>query len=94
MFAVGDTVVRIERNMPYIGMYIGDTFEVAACMHRYVNRVPVITLVGFGSCVFYEKNFELAQPAVMVSVSSSDYMNDDALSIEDKQIITEALSND
>lgn len=92
MFNVGDKVVRVSRNIPHSGVYVGETYEVAYSSQR--AGIYVITLAGFGSGVFYSSNFELAQPAVMVNVSSLDYMNDDALSIEDKQIITEALSND
>jgi len=92
MFKVGDSVVRINRNMPHTGVYVGDTYTVAHSDMR--GNIGVITLVGLGSAVFYSSNFKLGQQSFRVNVSSLDYMNDDTLSIEDKQIITEALSND
>ena len=93
MFAVGDMVIRTGPSDRERCLHKGDIRVVTEAIRlRSGPSQGYVKLFG-SSGMWNATHFELIQPQLMI-VSSADYMNDGALSIEDKQIITEALSND
>ena len=104
MFKVGDIVVGKHRlTNPIYGVTNHEAvMEVVVVPQDSPKMMRVKVLAHKLRDAYIGKEFPVAQrhfelyipEQAKVIVSSTDYMDCDALSIEDKQIITEALSND